>query len=97
MPVDFSIKQVPDDVAERLRERASRNHRSLQGELRAILEEAVSATAPLNARALYERSVARGRIDTGKATVALIREMRNERTGRLADVSERRPARKPRR
>ena len=42
MPVDFSIKQVPDEIAERLRERAQRNHRSLQGELRAVLEAAAS-------------------------------------------------------
>ncbi|MDO8751825.1 MAG: Arc family DNA-binding protein [Dehalococcoidia bacterium] len=41
MPVSLSIKNVPDDVAERLRERAKRNHRSLQGELLAMLEEGV--------------------------------------------------------
>ena len=40
MPVDFSIKQVPNDVAARLRARARRHHRSLQGELRTILEAA---------------------------------------------------------
>jgi len=42
MPVDFSIKRVPDEIAERLRERAQRNHRSLQGELRAVIEAAAS-------------------------------------------------------
>jgi len=41
MPVNLSIKNVPDEVAERLRERARRAHRSLQGELMVILEEAV--------------------------------------------------------
>jgi plasmid stability protein len=41
MPVNLSIKNAPDDVVQRLRERATRNHRSLQGELLAILEEAV--------------------------------------------------------
>ena len=41
MPVNLSIKDVPDDLAERLRARAQRNHRSLQGELRAIIEAAV--------------------------------------------------------
>jgi plasmid stability protein len=40
MPVNLSIKNVPDVLAERLRERAARAHRSLQGELKAILEEA---------------------------------------------------------
>jgi plasmid stability protein len=41
MPVDLSIKRVPEKMAKRLRERAAHNHRSLQGELMAILHEAV--------------------------------------------------------
>jgi plasmid stability protein len=44
MPVNLSIKNAPDDVVERLRERAAWNHRSLQGELMAIIEEAVKPT-----------------------------------------------------
>lgn len=40
MPVNLSVKNVPDALAEKLRERAQRNHRSLQGELVAILEAA---------------------------------------------------------
>jgi plasmid stability protein len=43
MPVNLSIKNAPDDVVQRLRERAARNHRSLQGELMAIIEEAVQS------------------------------------------------------
>lgn len=39
---NLSIKSVPEELAESLRQRASRNHRSLQGELMAILEEAVA-------------------------------------------------------
>ena len=39
MPVNLSIKNAPDDVVSRLRERAARHHRSLQGELMAIIEE----------------------------------------------------------
>lgn len=44
----LSIKDVPDDWADVLRQRAARNHRSLQGELSAILEAAVlsDASAP---------------------------------------------------
>jgi plasmid stability protein len=42
MPVTLTIKQVPDRVADRLRLRAAASHRSLQGELMAILEDAVS-------------------------------------------------------
>ncbi len=41
MPVNLSIKNTPDQVAERLRQRAARNRRSLQGELLAIVEAAV--------------------------------------------------------
>jgi plasmid stability protein len=42
MTVNLSIKNVPDALAERLRRRAARHHRSLQGELLAILEEAAA-------------------------------------------------------
>jgi antitoxin FitA len=40
---NLSIKDVPEDIAEALRQRASRNHRSLQGELMAIIHDAVQA------------------------------------------------------
>ncbi len=40
MSINLSIKNVPDAMAKRLRARAERNHRSLQGELMAILEAA---------------------------------------------------------
>jgi plasmid stability protein len=42
MPVTISIKNAPDDVVQRLRERAARNHRSLQGEMLSIIESAVA-------------------------------------------------------
>ncbi len=41
MPVNMSLRNVPDKIVDKLRSRARRNHRSLQGELMAILEEAV--------------------------------------------------------
>jgi plasmid stability protein len=41
MTVNLSIKNAPDHVVELLRKRAARNHRSLQGELLAIVEAAV--------------------------------------------------------
>jgi antitoxin FitA len=41
MPVNFSIKNVPDAIAAKLKERAARHHRSLQEELMAIIEEAI--------------------------------------------------------
>ena len=40
MSVNLSVKNVPEALAAKLRERAERNHRSLQGELMAILESA---------------------------------------------------------
>ena len=42
MPVNLSIKNVPDEIAEKLRRRAERQHRSLQGELMSILEQSVN-------------------------------------------------------
>lgn len=43
--MDLSIKGVPEEQVARLRERAKANHRSLQGELRALIEEA-TGTVP---------------------------------------------------
>jgi plasmid stability protein len=40
---NISIRDVPESIAEHLRQRAARHHRSLQGELMAILESAVAA------------------------------------------------------
>jgi plasmid stability protein len=42
VPVNLSIKNVPDALAQRLRARAAANHRSLQRELMAIVESAGS-------------------------------------------------------
>jgi plasmid stability protein len=42
---NLSIKDVPEGLAEALRQRAMRNHRSLQGELMAIIQQAVEAGA----------------------------------------------------
>ena len=42
---NLSIKDVPEALAEALRQRAARNHRSLQGELMAIVEQAAKESA----------------------------------------------------
>jgi hypothetical protein len=39
---NLSIKDVPEDIAEALRQRAASNHRSLQGELMAIVTAAAA-------------------------------------------------------
>ncbi len=48
MPINLSIKNAPDEVVHRLRQRAERHHRSLQGELLAIIEEAVGPRQELS-------------------------------------------------
>ena len=48
MPVTLSIKNAPDDLVARLRERAARNHRSMQGELLSIIESAVAVDRRLS-------------------------------------------------
>ena len=40
MPQTLTIRNVPDVLARKLKTRAERNHRSLQGEVMAILEQA---------------------------------------------------------
>jgi plasmid stability protein len=44
---NISVKDVPEAWAEALRQRAARNHRSLQGELMAIIEAALVNTVPM--------------------------------------------------
>ena len=63
MPVNLSVKNVPEAIAAKLRDRAARNHRSLQGELMAILENAtteanVTRTSAGGARYEIEASTA---------------------------------------
>ena len=45
MPRTLTIRNVPDSLARKLKTRAERNHRSLQGEVMAILEHASVANA----------------------------------------------------
>jgi plasmid stability protein len=42
MSVNFSIKNVPDEIADQIKSRAAKNHRSLQGELMSIIEASVA-------------------------------------------------------
>ena len=53
MSVNLSIKNVPDAMAERLRKRALANHRSLQGELMAMLDRALGDSSVEQARAHF--------------------------------------------
>ncbi len=49
MILNISIKNVPETLAAKLRARAALNHRSLQGELMAILESAATDSHVLRA------------------------------------------------
>jgi antitoxin FitA len=77
MPTDVSLKNVPDEIMEKLRQRAKRNHRSLQAELIAILENAVIQPglsfdqAELHLKAL--------RFETKDESAALVRQLRGAR------------------
>ena len=42
----LSLKNVPEPIVERLRRRAAANHRSLQGELMAVVTAAAEAAEP---------------------------------------------------
>jgi plasmid stability protein len=54
---NLSVKDVPEAWAETLRQRAARNHRSLQGELMAIIESAVREPAQAPSEAMQSRIV----------------------------------------
>jgi plasmid stability protein len=56
MGLSLSIKDVPEALAERLRARATRNHRSLQRELMAIIEAASAEPAAPSSGALVVTS-----------------------------------------
>jgi antitoxin FitA len=53
--VDLSIKGVPEEQVRRLRERAKANHRSLQGELRALIDEATGTPRSLTVEEVVAR------------------------------------------
>lgn len=78
MAVNLSIKNAPEDVVKRLKARAARHHRSLQGELLAILEEAARENAPLTVEeALTE--IQRLGLKTPSEAAAIIRAERDAR------------------
>ena len=78
MPVNLSVKNAPDDIVRRLKARAERNHRSLQGELLAILEEAVAKESPITVEDLL-REVSQLGLKTGPDSAEFIRVDRDAR------------------
>jgi len=78
IPVNLSIKNAPDDIVARLKERAAKHHRSLQGELMAIIEEAVSTPhrlTPIDVLAEVKRLGLRARAEAA----AIVRADRDGR------------------
>lgn len=75
--VSLSVKNVPAKIARALADRASRNHRSIQGELLHIIEAAVQPRTFDVAR-IRRRADALG-LRTKADSVQIIRELRDSR------------------
>jgi plasmid stability protein len=73
--VTLSVKNVPRDLARRLKARAARNHRSLQGELLTILSDAGRVTTVGELAALAERLD----LNSPSESASMVREDRDGR------------------
>lgn len=77
--VSLSIKNVPPVLAKALAARARRHHRSIQGELMHILDEAVRPTSRVfDIDRLLRQAEALG-LKTEANSVQIIRELRDSR------------------
>ena len=74
---NLSIKNVPEDLVTQLRARAREHHRSLQGELMAILEGALRPR-PMTIDEVYQRIKKLG-AQTGAESADMVREDRDAR------------------
>lgn len=84
MAVNLSVKNVPDALAGALRRRARRNHRSLQGELMAILQSAVSPAESFAREAATDATWAP--VAPRSESALIIRAARDGRTVTVADL-----------
>ena len=73
----LTIKNIPDEMLMRLRERAQGHHRSLQGEVMSILEEAVQPRR-LTISEVYKKVKELG-LKTGDDSTTWVREDRDAR------------------
>lgn len=78
MPVNLSIKNAPDDLVELLKARAERNHRSMQGEVLAILQEAVQNGQPLTPGDVLAKARQLG-LKTRPTAASIVRSDRDRR------------------
>jgi plasmid stability protein len=82
MALSLSVKNAPEHMLKKLRARAARHHRSLQGELMAILEAAAAEEPrPLTARDVLAQVRAAG-ISTSSTSARIIRANRQGRVAR---------------
>ncbi|HUP24984.1 MAG TPA: Arc family DNA-binding protein [Thermoanaerobaculia bacterium] len=79
MPVNLSIKNVPDELADRLRRRAECSHRSLQGELMSILTEAAGRSPGRLSIEEARRRVAELGLRMPSESATMVREDRDAR------------------
>ena len=71
----MTIRNIPDEIHQGLRERAKRNKRSAEAEVRAILEEVIQPQAPLRmGDALAELGKKWGLSDDDWEAIANIRD-----------------------
>lgn len=78
MSVNLSIKNVPDKIAELLKMRAAKNHRSLQGELMSIIEAAVANNETMTPAELLSEIRSRG-LSTPSESRDMVRDDRDAR------------------
>ena len=79
MPVNLSIKNVPDDVVRGLRNRAASNQRSLNAELLRILKQAAEGQAEVTIDGLLERvQSAKPALDEAASKVLAARDAEHE-------------------
>jgi plasmid stability protein len=78
MSASLSIKNVPDRVVQRLRARAERNRRSLQGELLDLVERAVDDVPVISARDIYDRTRTLN-LPAGESSADITRQLRDGR------------------
>lgn len=77
---NLSIKDVPESLAEALRQRAARNHRSLQGELMSIIERAANDdTATAQPGQIDAPAAPRGAVRRGWKTIEQVHAEHLER------------------
>jgi plasmid stability protein len=78
MPVNLSIKNAPEKVVRKLKQRAERNHRSLQGELMAIITEAAEERPRMTAAEILRQTRSLG-LSGPSESAAIVRADRDAR------------------